>query len=59
MHGTGSRGRDLNRELNTTQRYVYVCRALEARRWCTIENSLRAVAVIYVVAVLYQLCRFV
>ena len=49
----------MNRELNTTQRYVYVCRALEARRWCTIENSLRAVAVIYVVAVLYQLCRFV
>ena len=41
------------------QRYVYVCRALEARRWCTIQNSLRAVAVIYVVAVVYQICRFV
>jgi len=41
------------------QRYVYVCHAIDARRWCTIENSLRAVAVIYVVAVLYQLCRFV
>ena len=39
------------------QRYVYVCHAIDARRWCTIENSLRAVAVIYVVAVLYQLCR--
>ena len=42
-----------------TQRYVYVCRAMEARRWCTIQNSLIAIAVIYVVAVLYQLCRFV
>ena len=41
------------------QRYVYVCHAIDARRWCTIENSLRAVGVIYVVAVLYQLCRFV
>jgi len=40
------------------QRYVYVCRAVDARRWCTIDNSLRAVAVIYVVAVLYQICRF-
>ena len=40
------------------QRYVYVCRAVDARRCCTIQNSLRAVAVIYVVAVVYQLCRF-
>jgi len=40
------------------QRYVYVCHAVDARRWCTIENSLRAVAVIYVVAVVYQLSRF-
>jgi len=41
------------------QRYVYVCRAVEAQRLCTIRNSLRAVGVIYVVAVVYQLCRFV
>jgi len=40
------------------QRYIYVCRAVEARRWCNIQNSLRAVAVVYVVAVVYQLCRF-
>ena len=41
------------------QRYVYVCRAMHAHQWCTIRNSLRAVAVVYVVAVVYQLCRFV
>ena len=42
-----------------TQRYVYVCRALEAHRWCIVQNSLRAIAAVYVVAVLFQLCRFV
>jgi thyrotropin-releasing hormone receptor len=41
------------------QRYIFVCRSLDARRWCTVRNSLRVVAVVYIVACLYQFGRFV
>ncbi|XP_076457434.1 sex peptide receptor-like [Babylonia areolata] len=40
------------------QRYIYVCHAFKARTWCTTENVLRGTVLIYVLAFLSQLCRF-
>jgi len=40
------------------QRYICVCRSVNARRMCTAQNSLRVVAVVYATACLYQVSRF-
>ena len=40
------------------QRYIYVCRALTARRLCTVPNFARVIVVIFAVAVLSQISRF-
>lgn len=40
------------------QRYIYVCHSFKARTWCTIENVIRGTVLIYVLAFLSQLCRF-
>lgn len=40
------------------QRYIYVCHALTARQICTVPIFVRVIVVIFVVAVLSQLCRF-
>lgn len=41
------------------QRYIYICHSLQARTWCTISNVLRATVIVYIVAVLSQLTRFI
>lgn len=41
------------------QRYIYICHSLQARTWCTIPNVIRATVIVYVVAILSQLTRFV
>lgn len=41
------------------QRYIYICHLLQARTWCTIPNVLRATVIIYIVACLSQLTRFI
>ena len=40
------------------QRYIYVCQGLNARIWCTMQNTIRSVAFIFALAFLCQLCRF-
>ena len=40
------------------QRYIYVCRALTARRLCTVPNFVRVIVAIFAAAVLSQVCRF-
>lgn len=40
------------------QRYIYVCHSFKARTWCTIENVIRGTVLIYILAFLSQLCRF-
>ena len=40
------------------QRYIYVCHSFKARTWCTVENVIRGTVLIYVLAFLSQLCRF-
>jgi thyrotropin-releasing hormone receptor len=41
-----------------SQRYLYVCHAQRAQRYCTVRNALRATAVVFTLAGLSQLCRF-
>ncbi|KAL3884398.1 hypothetical protein ACJMK2_024537 [Sinanodonta woodiana] len=41
------------------QRYVYICHSIQARTWCTIPNVIRATLIVYVVAILSQVSRFV
>lgn len=41
------------------QRYIYICHSLQARTWCTIPNVLRGTVIVYIVAVLSQLTKFV
>ena len=40
------------------QRYICVCHSLKAKRWCTIPNVLKCVAIIYLLSVLAHFCRF-
>ena len=40
------------------QRYIYICHSLQARTWCTIPNVIRATVVVYLVAFLSQLSKF-
>ena len=39
------------------QRYIYVCHALAARSWCTMERTRKAVALIFFFAFLHQATR--
>ena len=39
------------------QRYIYVCHALAARSWCTMNRTRKAVALIYFFAFLHQATR--
>jgi hypothetical protein len=41
------------------QRYIYICHSLQARTWCTIPNVLRATVIVYVIAFISQLTRFI
>ena len=41
------------------QRYIYICHSFQARRFCTIRNVVIGTAVIYFIAILSQLSRFV
>jgi hypothetical protein len=41
------------------QRYIYICHSFQARRWCTMQNVLTGTAIIYAIATLSQVCRFV
>ncbi|XP_045209597.1 sex peptide receptor-like [Mercenaria mercenaria] len=41
------------------QRYIYICHSLQARTWCTIPNVLRATVIVYIVAFVSQLTRFI
>ncbi|KAK3583040.1 hypothetical protein CHS0354_003974 [Potamilus streckersoni] len=41
------------------QRYVYICHSIQARTWCTIPNVIRATLIVYAVAILSQVSRFV
>jgi hypothetical protein len=40
------------------QRYIYVCHALAARSWCTMDRTRRAVALIFLFAFLHQATRY-
>merc|ERR1719414_1500292 len=40
------------------QRYIYVCHALAARSWCTMNRTRKAVALIFFFAFLHQATRF-
>ncbi|KAH3700703.1 sex peptide receptor-like [Dreissena polymorpha] len=40
------------------QRYIYICHSLQARTWCTIPNVIRATVIVYIVAILSQIARF-
>lgn len=40
------------------QRYIYICHSLQARTWCTIPNVLRGTVLVYLVALLSQITRF-
>lgn len=41
------------------QRYIYICHSLQARTWCTIPNVLRGTVIVYLVAFLSQLTKFI
>ena len=41
------------------QRYIYVCHSLKAKRWCTIPNVMKGVFIVYLVAIVTQLGRFI
>ena len=41
------------------QRYIYICHSLQARTWCTIPNVIRGTLVVYLVAILSQLTKFI
>ena len=41
-----------------TQRYIYICHHVRAKQWCTIANALKAIIIIYTMAILSQFCRF-
>ena len=41
------------------QRYIYICHSLQARTWCTIPNVIRGTLVVYIVAILSQLTKFI
>lgn len=41
-----------------TQRYIYVCHSMKAKRWCTIPNAIKVVVCIYLLAFLSQVNRF-
>ena len=40
------------------QRYISVCHSVRAMSLCSVNNALKAVAMIYVVTIASQLCRF-
>ncbi len=40
------------------QRYIYVCHSMKAKQWCTINNVLKVVVGMYIMAVLTHICRF-
>ena len=40
------------------QRYIYVCHSLKAKQWCTISNVIKGVGIVYSIAILTQMGRF-
>ncbi|VDI58805.1 sex peptide receptor-like [Mytilus galloprovincialis] len=40
------------------QRYIYICHSFQARKWCTMQNVLLGTAIIYAIATLAQVSRF-
>ena len=40
------------------QRYISVCQPIAARKWCTVQNVVWTIVVVYLVAFLLQICRF-
>ena len=43
---------------SVTYRYVWVCYSNSAKRLCTVSNTFRAIAIVYVLAVLSQISKF-
>ncbi|XP_053403524.1 sex peptide receptor-like [Mercenaria mercenaria] len=41
------------------QRYICICYSQQGRTWCTIANMIRATVIVYIVAFLSQLTKFV
>lgn len=41
------------------QRYIYICHSLQARTWCTIPNVIWGTVIVYLVAFLSQVTKFV
>ena len=41
------------------QRYIYVCHSLKAKQWCSIPNVIKSVVIVYIIAIITQLGRFI